>query len=80
RTARLQQTLLLVTQGKAGVQAALLGQVSHVPARPVVSVDTTGAGDAFVAGLLAGLAARGIPDNLTALAPDRALAQTAGAP
>ncbi|MGP4882200.1 PfkB family carbohydrate kinase, partial [Klebsiella pneumoniae] len=51
--ARFQPTLLLVTQGKAGVQAALRGQVSHFPARPVVAVDTTGAGDAFVAGLLA---------------------------
>ncbi|MGR8996913.1 aminoimidazole riboside kinase, partial [Klebsiella pneumoniae] len=55
--ARFQPELLLVTQGKAGVQAALRGQVSHFPARPVVAVDTTGAGDAFVAGLLAGLAA-----------------------
>ncbi|VEC59013.1 Fructokinase [Klebsiella aerogenes] len=73
--ARFQPTLLLVTQGKAGVQAALRGQVSHFPARPVVAVDTTGAGDAFVAGLLAGLAAHGIPDNLAALAPDLALAQ-----
>ncbi len=41
--ARFQPTLLLVTQGKAGVQAALRGQVSHFPARPVVAVDTTGA-------------------------------------
>ena len=71
--ARFQPTLLLVTQGKAGVQAALRGQVSHFPARPVVAVDT------FVAGLLAGLAAHGIPDNLAALAPDLALAQTCGA-
>ena len=77
--ARFQPTLLLVTQGKTGVQAALRGQVSHFPARPVVAVDTTGAGDAFVAGLLAGLAAHGIPDNLAALAPDLALAQTCGA-
>uniref|UniRef100_UPI000C1A190C aminoimidazole riboside kinase n=1 Tax=Klebsiella pneumoniae TaxID=573 RepID=UPI000C1A190C len=64
--ARFQPTLLLVTQGKAGVQAALRGQVSHFPARPVVAVDTTGAGDAFVAGLLAGLAAHGIPDGTVA--------------
>ena len=34
---------------------------------------------AFVAGLLAGLAAHGIPDNLAALAPDLTLAQTCGA-
>ncbi|RSE02913.1 aminoimidazole riboside kinase [Klebsiella pneumoniae] len=78
-TARFPPTLLLVTQGKAGVQAALRGQVSHFPARPVVAGDTTGAGDAVVAGRLAGLAAHGIPDNLAALAPDLALAQTCGA-
>ncbi|RRY37500.1 aminoimidazole riboside kinase [Klebsiella pneumoniae] len=77
--ARFQPTLLLVTQGKAGVQAALRGQVSHFPARPVGAVATTGAGDAVVAGLLAGLAAHGIPDNLAALAPALALAQTCGA-
>ncbi|MFO6063335.1 PfkB family carbohydrate kinase, partial [Pseudomonas aeruginosa] len=52
------------------------GQVSPFPARPVVAVDTTGAGDAFVAGLLAGLAAHGIPGNLAALAPHLSLAQS----
>ena len=51
--ARFQPTLLLVTQGKAGVQAALRGQVSHFPARPVVAVDTTGAGDTFNGALAA---------------------------
>ncbi|MEN3207557.1 PfkB family carbohydrate kinase, partial [Klebsiella pneumoniae] len=76
--ARFQPTLLLVTQGKAGVQAALRGRLA-TSCPPVVAVDTTGAGDAFVAGLLAGLAAHGIPDNLAALAPDLALAQTCGA-
>ncbi|MGK7032420.1 aminoimidazole riboside kinase [Klebsiella pneumoniae] len=74
---KFQPTLLLVTRGKK--RGSLRGQVSHFPARPVVAVDTTGAGDAFVAGLLAGLAAHGIPDNLAALAPDLALAQTCGA-
>jgi fructokinase len=42
--------LLLVTQGKAGVQALFQGDIFHYPSEPV-SVDTTGAGDAFVAGL-----------------------------
>ena len=77
--ARFQPTLLLVTQGKAGVQAALRGQVSHFPARPVVAVDTTGAGDAFVAGLLASLAAKGMPTDPAALEPAIMQAQTCGA-
>jgi fructokinase len=38
----------------------------HVPSIPVTPVDTTGAGDGFVAGLLAGLLAHpGIPDQAT---------------
>ncbi len=69
------QKLLLVTQGKAGVQALFQQQHIHFPARPVVSVDTTGAGDAFVAGLLASLAAHGFPEDVAALEPIVALAQ-----
>ncbi len=53
--------LLLVTQGKDGVMARWQGKNLYFPATPVVSVDTTGAGDAFVAGLLAALAAEGCP-------------------
>ncbi|HHA1516475.1 aminoimidazole riboside kinase [Enterobacter bugandensis] len=49
--------LVLVTQGKEGVIAWHQGAVKHYPATPVQCVDTTGAGDAFVAGLLYGLAA-----------------------
>lgn len=50
--------LLLVTQGKDGVQAYRKSDSSltHFPAAKVKAVDTTGAGDAFVAGLLTGLA------------------------
>ncbi|EKM7810900.1 TPA: aminoimidazole riboside kinase [Klebsiella aerogenes] len=76
---RFQPKLLLVTQGKAGVQALFQQQHIHFPARPVVSVDTTGAGDAFVAGLLASLAAHDFPDDVAALEPIVALAQTCGA-
>lgn len=47
--------LLLVTQGKAGVTLWQNGELSHYPAPRVKVVDTTGAGDAFVAGLLASL-------------------------
>jgi ribokinase len=48
---------LAVTLGDAG--AALVGAdgtVTRIPAEPVVAVDTTGAGDAFVAGFAVGLA------------------------
>ncbi|QJI75128.1 aminoimidazole riboside kinase [Citrobacter freundii] len=74
-TERYQPELLLVTRGKAGVLAAF----THFSAKPVVSVDTTGAGDAFVAGLLASLAANGMPADINALEPTLALAQTCGA-
>ncbi|SCC30600.1 fructokinase [Kosakonia oryzendophytica] len=72
-------SLLLVTQGKAGVQAWHSGKLYHYPTLPVVSVDTTGAGDAFVAGLLWGLAEHGLPDNEPALAARLASAQICGA-
>ncbi|EMX8898528.1 aminoimidazole riboside kinase [Enterobacter bugandensis] len=65
--------LVLVTQGKEGVIAWHQGAVKHYPATPVQCVDTTGAGDAFVAGLLYGLAAD------QDLVPVIALAQRCGA-
>ena len=55
-----------------------LGVTGH-SAKPVVSVDTTGAGDAFVAGLLASLAAKGMPTDIEGLEPTLTLAQTCGA-
>ncbi|MEG5463933.1 aminoimidazole riboside kinase [Enterobacter chuandaensis] len=65
--------LVLVTQGKEGVIAWHQGAVKHYPATPVQCVDTTGAGDAFVAGLLYGLAVG------QELVPAIALAQRCGA-
>ncbi|MCU6158811.1 aminoimidazole riboside kinase [Enterobacter bugandensis] len=65
--------LVLVTQGKEGVIAWHQGAVKHYPATLVQCVDTTGAGDAFVAGLLYGLAAG------QELVPAIALAQRCGA-
>ena len=70
--ARCPARLVLVTQGKEGVIAWHDGAVKHYPATPVECVDTTGAGDAFVAGLLYGLAAG---QDLT---PVIALAQRCG--
>ncbi len=43
-------SLLMVTQGKAGVKVWHQGQHYHYPTLPVVSVDTTGAGDALSRG------------------------------
>jgi fructokinase len=71
--ARCPARLVLVTQGKEGVIAWHDGTAKHYPATPVECVDTTGAGDAFVAGLLYGLAAG---QDLT---PVIALAQRCGA-
>lgn len=71
--ARCPARLVLITMGKEGVIAWHDGAVKHYPAKPVECVDTTGAGDAFVAGLLFGLAAG---QDLT---PVIALAQRCGA-
>ncbi|MFT4272081.1 MAG: aminoimidazole riboside kinase [Pantoea sp.] len=71
--------LLLVTQGKAGVLAWHHNRICHYPTLPVISVDTTGAGDAFVAGLLWGLAQHGLPHDEPQLAARLACAQICGA-
>lgn len=71
--------LLLVTQGKDGVIAYYQGKTHHFPSRPVVCVDTTGAGDAFVAGLLCGLAEQGMPENIAHLEQILVQAQLCGA-
>ena len=71
--------LLLVTQGKAGVQALFQGDIFHYPCVPVTSVDTTGAGDAFVAGLLWQLAQTGLPQSEPDLALGLKYAQRCGA-
>lgn len=70
--------LVLVTQGKDRVIARHDGTVKHYPATPVECVDTTGAGDAFVAGLLYGLASAGGIDSHD-LSRVIALAQRCGA-
>ena len=46
---------VVVTDGAAGCAIAAEGFEGFVPARRVQAVDTTGAGDAFLGGLLAGL-------------------------
>ncbi len=51
-------TLVLVTRGAAGVVVRLGGELLEWAGPKVTPIDTTGAGDAFVAGLLAALAER----------------------
>lgn len=71
--------LVLLTQGKEGVKACLHGKLSAWPTHPVASVDTTGAGDAFVAGLLWELAQHGLPERASQLGARLATAQRCGA-
>ena len=53
-------SLVVVTLGATGAYAATAAGVAQQrPARPVTVVDTVGAGDAFMSGLLDGLAAAG---------------------
>ena len=58
---------LVVTRGALGALAVRGGERADVPAEPVDEVvDTTGAGDLFAAGFLAGQAqGRGVEDSLT---------------
>lgn len=72
-------TMLLVTKGADGVVVCYRGEVHHFAAVPVNCVDSTGAGDAFVAGLLAGLAAEGFPAHEGELQHIIELAQRCGA-
>jgi len=52
--------LLIVTRGPQGAVVATRGSYFSIPAVPVAVVDTVGAGDAFMAALLAGLADEGL--------------------
>ncbi len=54
---RFGNSAVVVTDGEAGCAIAAEGFEGYVPARPVKAVDTTGAGDAFLGGLLAALSA-----------------------
>lgn len=54
--ARFGSGAVVVTDGEAGCAIAAEGFEGFVPARPVKAVDSTGAGDAFLGGLLVALA------------------------
>ncbi|MER1958726.1 MAG: carbohydrate kinase [Solibacillus sp.] len=53
--------IILVTVGGDGAYAVLNGEVTHVPVKRIVPVDTTGAGDAFMAGVLRYVHYNGLP-------------------
>lgn len=59
--------LLVVTHGRNGCTFLTADASGHVPGMTVTAVDTTGAGDAFVAALLAGI----LEDAGTAFTPGR---------
>ena len=72
-------SLLLVTLGGEGLLVQDRQERRHIAAFKVKPVDTTGAGDAFVAGLLAGLATLERIGSLENLLPVFAQAQACGA-
>lgn len=60
--------IIMVTLGDYGTHVVLNGGVGrHVPVEPVEPVDTTGAGDAFMAGILRHVHFNGIPQTMEAL-------------
>ncbi len=71
--------LVLVTRGAAGVVARLDGELLEWVGQKVTPLDTTGAGDAFVAGLLAALAGRSSLPTLAELPAILAQAHGCGA-
>ncbi|EPX7066102.1 aminoimidazole riboside kinase [Escherichia coli] len=71
--------MLLVTKGAEGVVVCYRGQVHHFAGMFVNCVDSTGAGDAFVAGLLTGLSSTGLSTDEREMRRIIDLAQRCGA-
>lgn len=71
--------MLLVTKGAEGVVVCYRGQVHHFAGMSVNCVDSTGAGDAFVAGLLTGLSSTGLSTDEREMRRIIDLAQRRGA-
>lgn len=57
-------TLLMVTVGAAGAYIVFDGQMKHVPSIEITCVDTTGAGDAFMSGMLRSIHQNGLPTTI----------------
>ncbi|VEI58933.1 fructokinase [Pasteurella multocida] len=64
---RYPEKLIIVTLGKLGATYYLQGESELVSCKPLIPVDTTGAGDAFVSGLLFGISQVENWKNSTAL-------------
>lgn len=71
--------MLLVTKGAEGVVVCYREQVHHFAGMSVNCVDSTGAGDAFVAGLLTGLSSTGLSTDEREMRRIIDLAQRCGA-
>ncbi|WP_281966954.1 aminoimidazole riboside kinase [Escherichia coli] len=71
--------MLLVTKGAEGVVVCYRGQVHHFAGMSVNCVDSTGAGDAFVAGLFTGLSSTGLSTDEREMRRIIDLAQRCGA-
>ncbi|EFD4216155.1 aminoimidazole riboside kinase [Escherichia coli] len=71
--------MLLVTKGAEGVVVCYRGQVHHFAGMSVNCVDSTGAEDAFVAGLLTGLSSTGLSTDEREMRRIIDLAQRCGA-
>ncbi|MGV2941524.1 carbohydrate kinase [Mesobacillus sp. LC4] len=70
---------LFVTKGKDGAYAIHKDRTVHVPGIPVEAIDTTGAGDAFMAALLSRFHDNGNPNNEAELREYTEFANKAGA-
>lgn len=68
RWAALGPRVLAVTRGGRNVTVLVGGEVHELPVRPVEVVDTVGAGDSFMAGLLSGLLDAGLLGDAAARA------------
>lgn len=77
--AKLEIPFLFITKGKDGAYAVHKNMIVDVPGIPVKAVDTTGAGDAFMAALLSRFHDRGIPKNEDELTDFTEFANKAGA-
>lgn len=73
------QKLMIITLGKAGALCLLNGEQKTIAGKTLQPVDTTGAGDAFVSGLLAGLSQLSNWQHLNDLIPIIQQANACGA-
>ncbi|WP_342566875.1 carbohydrate kinase [Psychrobacillus sp. FSL K6-4046] len=63
RLAEYNISVILVTVGANGTYAMIEGELVHIPTEKVIAVDTTGAGDAFMAGILSKIQSEGKPET-----------------